>query len=335
MQWERDGNARASRVVGLRDARLERASRVEVVSIERVDRDDAIERGSTRMTRETDDVGDDDARARSNATREGARGACAGTVARAVTHPMDTVKARAQVRGLGRGNSANGGWRGLYGGFGAVAAMAPAASGAYFVGYESGKRAFGESASASALAGMWAQALAGVVYTPMDVVKERLQTQGALAETARAGTYRNWTHAIRTIAREEGVRGLFRGYWAQNFVWWPWSAAYFMIYDGTRGTAAASTASGETSPTMSSACATLAASTATVMTHPLDLAKTRLQTLRFESASSASMRSVLSRVVEREGVRGLFAGVNARVAAVAPGSAISFYVYETLKQSGW
>ena len=158
---------------------------------------------------------------------------------------------------------------------------------------------------------------------------------GALAETARAGTYRNWTHAIRTIAREEGVRGLFRGYWAQNFVWWPWSAAYFMIYDGARGAAAASTASGETSPTMSSACATLAASTATVMTHPLDLAKTRLQTLRFESASSASMRSVLARVVEREGVRGLFAGVNARVAAVAPGSAISFYVYETLKQSGW
>ena len=49
------------------------------------------------MTRETDDVGDDAARARSNATREGARGACAGTVARAVTHPMDTVKARAQV----------------------------------------------------------------------------------------------------------------------------------------------------------------------------------------------------------------------------------------------
>tara|TARA_B100001741_G_scaffold278409_1_gene250398 strand:- start:549 stop:692 length:144 start_codon:yes stop_codon:yes gene_type:complete len=47
------------------------------------------------------------------------------------------------------------------------------------------------------------------------------------------------------------------------------------------------------------------------------------------------MRSVLARVVEREGVRGLFAGVNARVAAVAPGSAISFYVYETLKQSGW
>ena len=157
------------------------------------------------MTRETDDVGDDDARARSNATREGARGACAGTVARAVTHPMDTVKARAQVRGLGRGNSANGGWRGLYGGFGAVAAMAPAASGAYFVGYESGKRAFGESASASALAGMWAQALAGVVYTPMDVVKERHGTeQGSAREHERKS--KNRQNDVQQEGLEESIR---------------------------------------------------------------------------------------------------------------------------------
>ena len=124
-------------------------------------------------------------------------------MARAVTHPMDTVKARAQVRGLGRGNSANGGWRGLRR-IGAVAAIGAGGVGAYFVGYESGKRAFGESAWASALAGMWAQALAGVVYTPMDVVKERLQTQGRWRRRRGAGTYRNWTHAIRTIAREEG-----------------------------------------------------------------------------------------------------------------------------------
>lgn len=293
-----------------------------------------------RAKDDADDDGRGGARATGDAMREGARGACAGAVARAVTHPMDTIKARAQVRGaVERGAvgvvGRRGWWRGLYGGFGAVVVGAPFASGAYFVGYESGKRALGDSAFASAGAGMWAQALAGVVYTPVDVVKERLQTQGTLAASARAGTYRNWAHAFGSIAREEGVRGLFRGYWAQNLVWWPWSAAYFMIYDGARGAAAAATASGEPSPTASSACATLAASTATVMTHPLDLAKTRLQTLRFDSANSASMRSVLANVVEREGARGLFAGVTARVAAVAPGSAISFYVYETLKQSGW
>ena len=48
----------------------------------------------------------------------------------------------------------------------------------------------------------------------------------------------------------------------------------------------------------------------------------------------ASLVRVLRNVVAREGVRGLFAGVGARVASVAPGSAISFYIYETLKQMG-
>ena len=268
---------------------------------------------------------------------DGARGAVSGLAARFLTHPMDTLKARAQVRGArGAVARAEGGRTragGLYKGFGAVAALAPLASGAYFVGYESGTRWFGTSASASAATGMWAQALAGVVYTPMDVIKERLQTQDALGERARMGRYRHWVDAARVIAREEGARGLFRGYWAQNFVWWPWSAAYFAIYERSR--VALESSGGEASPMVSAVSATAAATAATTLTHPLDLAKTRLQTMRFETTTSASLRGVLRDVFKREGARGLFAGAGARVAAVAPGSAISFGVYETLKQSGW
>ena len=268
---------------------------------------------------------------------DGARGAVSGLAARFLTHPMDTLKARAQVRGARGAVARDEGGRtravGLYKGFGAVAALAPLASGAYFVGYESGTRWFGTSASASAATGMWAQALAGVVYTPMDVIKERLQTQDVLGERARMGRYRHWVDAARVIAREEGARGLFRGYWAQNFVWWPWSAAYFAIYERSR--VALESSGGEASPMVSAVSATAAATAATTLTHPLDLAKTRLQTMRFETTTSASLRGVLRDVFKREGARGLFAGAGARVAAVAPGSAISFGVYETLKQSGW
>ena len=92
---------------------------------------------------------------------------------------------------------------------------------------------------------------------------------------------------------------------------------------------------GDVAPVVSSACAVGSAAAATVLTHPLDLAKTRMQTLRFDDRVSASLVSVLRRVLEREGVWGLFAGVGARVASVAPGSAISFGVYETLRQRGW
>ena len=281
----------------------------------------------------------------SGAIADGARGALAGVSSRFVTHPLDTLKARAQVRGAttrgvavaARSTTVIRSIGGLYAGFGAVAAFAPVASGAYFVGYESGRARLGEGAFASAATGMWAQALAGVVYTPMDVIKERLQTQDVLGARQRVATYRNWMDAARVIAREEGARGLFRGYWAQNFVWWPWSATYFVLYERSRAAFAAVSGDSDdgdaaVSPTASSACATFAASAATTLTHPLDLAKTRLQTMRFESSS---LVRVLSDVIRREGFKGVFAGVGARVAAVAPGSAISFFVYESLKKSGW
>jgi solute carrier family 25 citrate transporter 1 len=294
-----------------------------------------------------DDDGGRSVSSSSSAMADGARGALAGVSSRFVTHPLDTLKARAQVRGattssnamMGvRSTSGIGSFGRLYAGFGAVAAFAPVASGAYFVGYESGRARLGEGALASAATGMWAQALAGVVYTPMDVIKERLQTQDVLGARQRVATYRNWMDAARVIAREEGARGLFRGYWAQNFVWWPWSATYFVLYERSRGVFAAVSGDSDddeaaaVSPTASSACATFAASAATTLTHPLDLAKTRLQTMRFESSS---LVHVLSDVIRREGFKGVFAGVGARVAAVAPGSAISFFVYESLKKSGW
>ena len=116
------------------------------------------------MTRETMTSGTMP-RGRARTRRERARrGACAGTVARAVTHPMDTVKARAQVRGLGGGTRRTG-WRGLYGGLGA--SLSGAGGRGVFFRVRERETSVRGVGGASALRG-WAQALAGVVYTPMD-----------------------------------------------------------------------------------------------------------------------------------------------------------------------
>lgn len=87
------------------------------------------------------------------------------------------------------------GWRALYSGFGAVALASPLASAAYFSSYEAAKKLLVEAgcsercgaAATYALAGVAAQSVAGVVYTPMDVVKERLQVQAVAARPSRAG----------------------------------------------------------------------------------------------------------------------------------------------------
>ena len=50
-------------------------------------------------------------------------------------------------------------------------------------------------------------------------------------------------------------------------------------------------------------------------------------------SSRAGVFGVMRDVARREGVAALTAGAGARVLAVAPGSAVSFFVYETIK--GW
>jgi len=140
-------------------------------------------------------------------------GGVSGVAARLLTHPMDTVKTQMQVQGAvaaAGGNRAlhyrgvadavakivaNEGVRGFYRGFGAVFTGIPFASGAYFGGYEGAKMlvpadAFGPTAT-YIVTGMLAQSLSGVVYTPLDVVKERLQAQHVLG-AASAGNYKHF-----------------------------------------------------------------------------------------------------------------------------------------------
>ena len=294
-------------------------------------------------------------------------GGASGLLSRLVTHPMDTMKSRMQVVGGGR-KTLN--INGAYKGFGAVAIGSPVASGMYFMGYETTKACLksvrrGDDDDQqtlvvleNVLTGIVAQALAGIAYTPVDVVKERMQVSSVLSthlKTNNGVDYRNALDAVRTILKNEGVKnGLMRGYWAQNFVWWPWSACYFAAYEKGlemfRRTKSNAKEEGEeeeeeegeyyryVSPHAASAFT--AATCATILTHPLDLCKTRVQTMTSSSSSSNSvaekltMRRVFTDVVRREGFFALYRGVWARILSVAPGSAISFYAYESIRKSG-
>ena len=51
-------------------------------------------------------------------------------------------------------------------------------------------------------------------------------------------------------------------------------------------------------------------------------------------AEKLTMRRVFTDVVRREGFFALYRGVWARILSVAPGSAISFYAYESIRKSG-
>ena len=71
-----------------------------------------------------------------------------------------------------------------------------------------------------------------ILFVPVDVVKERMQIQSqASATTPGAVFYKNSIDAVKTIARVEGFRGIYRGYAATLLSFGPFSALYFTFYE--------------------------------------------------------------------------------------------------------
>ena len=68
---------------------------------------------------------------------------------------------------------------GFYRGFGAVLSGVVPATALYFGGYESGKRLMpaGYGILGGMLVGCYTQAIAGIVFTPVDIIKERMQVR--------------------------------------------------------------------------------------------------------------------------------------------------------------
>ena len=195
-------------------------------------------------------------------------GAAAGALPRILTHPLDTCKARIQVRTPSASAKLRGGLiaelvhsarsegvRSLYRGFPTAFWGAAPAGCLYFGCYEACKDALspyvgpagsGSAATAHLLAGLVAEAASCVLWVPIDVVKERLQVQSTLWKEAGAGTananaggapprgksmllYRGNVDAFASIISNEGVRGLYRGYGATLLSFGPFSAIFFML----------------------------------------------------------------------------------------------------------
>lgn len=87
------------------------------------------------------------------------------------------------------------------------------------------------------LAGAASGFLAGVVVCPLDVVKTRLQAQGAglkernLAVPSQVRKYSGFVGAFKTILREEGIRGLYRGLVPITIGYLPTWTIYFTVYE--------------------------------------------------------------------------------------------------------
>mmetsp|Transcript_46977 Transcript_46977/g.118358 ORF Transcript_46977/g.118358 Transcript_46977/m.118358 type:complete len:232 (+) Transcript_46977:199-894(+) len=222
------------------------------------------------------------------------------------------------------------------------------AHGAYFLGYEvtknlleSEKGADDKSPLTHFTAGLVAEVLGALLWTPMDVVKQRLQVQDAVKNNTslqkHVGTteYRGSMHAMRTIIRQEGFAGLYRGFLPGIATYCPFVGIYFVAYEQLKLCACAFDGALTTRDLPFAyhlASGAMAGAIASAITCPLDVVKTRIQ-VQSSTATNRylGMADAIKDMLKVEGPTTFWKGLGARILWIAPGCAITMACYEQFK----
>eukprot|EP01024_Parvocaulis_polyphysoides_P060872 TRINITY_DN6681_c0_g1_i2.p3 TRINITY_DN6681_c0_g1~~TRINITY_DN6681_c0_g1_i2.p3 ORF type:complete len:117 (+),score=7.16 TRINITY_DN6681_c0_g1_i2:36-353(+) len=77
-------------------------------------------------------------------------------------------------------------------------------------------------------------------------------------------------------------------------------------------------------------CSGISATFAVILTHPMDVVKTRYQVIN--KHEGVNIWSVLQQTVRSEGLQIFHKGLLARILTIAPQSALSWMIYESVKK---
>ena len=269
----------------------------------------------------------------------------ASVLATSLTHPLDLVKARFQVQHVQHGGAVpyrntlqallligrSEGLAGLYRGLAPSLVGNGAAWGLYmFFFSELKQRVFGTVPPGASLPALGVAALAGAgsaaLTNPIWVVKVRLQSQPHDAVQRYEGMW----DALRTISREEGVRGLWRGL-TPALIGTSHGAVQMVSYEWMRGKM------WHRKPDMTPKdyllLGTVSKIIASLTTFPYQLIKTRMQVRDLHFRRHNSIMETVRSVYASEGLAGFYRGVFPATFRTIPHAAIMFSSYEWLRSA--
>ena len=179
-------------------------------------------------------------------------------------------------------------------------------------------------------AGTTAELASSLLWTPLEVVKARLQI-------SRTGKDGKLLYQLRDIAKKEGIKGFYRGYLMGLGIYIPYNAISWTVYENMKKLPADLSYAAQVA---------LSAGTATICVHglvyPFDLVKTRYQVATSGTVAAVAgvggrgsdqkgIRQILKNVMKESGKKGFYAGFFPRLMCAFPSSVITMSVIEYLK----
>ncbi|CAG5957918.1 unnamed protein product [Menidia menidia] len=194
---------------------------------------------------------------------------------------------------------------------------------------------------------LWKEMLAGcgagtcqvIVTTPMEMLKIQLQDAGRIAaqrklmpETVPAGTVETKSPTAMQLTRqllsEKGIAGLYKGLGATLLRDVPFSIIYFPLFANLNNLGKKD-ADGPAPFYVSFISGCLAGSTAAVAVNPVDVIKTRLQSLNRASTEDTynGVTDCIRKIMRNEGPSAFLKGAYCRALVIAPLFGIAQVVY--------
>ncbi|PKS10353.1 hypothetical protein jhhlp_002104 [Lomentospora prolificans] len=286
-------------------------------------------------------------------------GGGAGMMEALVCHPLDTIKVRMQLSkrarapGEPRMGFINTGVSivkketplALYKGLGAVLTGIVPKMAIRFTSFEAYKQLLAdkETGKVSGKATFFAGLAAGVteavaVVTPMEVIKIRLQAQNhSMSDPLDVPKYRNAAHALYTVVKEEGFGALYRGVSLTALRQGSNQAVNFTAYSYFKDSLYKWQPEyvGQNLPSWQTTLIGLVSGAMGPLSNaPIDTIKTRLQRRAAQPGVSAWKRitAISAEMFKQEGFHAFYKGITPRIMRVAPGQAVTFTVYEYLRE---
>ncbi|KAH9795070.1 Nicotinamide adenine dinucleotide transporter 2 [Citrus sinensis] len=281
-----------------------------------------------------------------------AAGAAAGAIAATFMCPLDVIKTRLQVHGLPEGTHSgrrgsiiiislqnilkNEGLKGLYRGLSpTLLALLPNWAVSTIIDDLFPVKRDGNSqlsVGKNMIAAAGAGAATAIATNPLWVVKTRLQTQGMRSNVV---PYKSILSALRRIAHEEGMRGLYSGI-LPSLAGVSHVAIQFPAYERIKHYMAKKddTDVDKLNPGSIMIASSIAKVLASVITYPHEVVRSRLQEQgqnRKVDVQYAGVVDCVKKVFQKEGFPGFYRGCATNLLRTTPSAVITFTSYEIIQ----